>query len=104
MHGAAEDPNVLDSVDNKREADLSHGGCGSSSLRECIELLNNPQRNSPAPCHSRAILENESSPPQVMSPNVKESQPTAEQIATDSMPGNLSTAMKEEPAGSSTTG
>ena len=61
-HDAAEDPNVLDSVDNKREAVLSHGGCGSSSLRECIELLNNPQRNSPAPCHSGATLENKSSP------------------------------------------
>ena len=68
-HDAAEDPNVLDSVDNKREAVLSHGGCGSSSLRECIELLNNPQRNSLAPYHSGATLENKSSPSQVMSQN-----------------------------------
>ena len=63
-HDAAEDPNVLESVDNMREAVLSHGGCGSSSLRECIELLNNPQRNSSATCHSRATMENKSSPPQ----------------------------------------
>ena len=39
-HDAAEDPNVLESEENSREAGLSHGGCGSSSLRECIELLN----------------------------------------------------------------
>ena len=30
----------------------SHGGCGSSSLRECIELLSHPERKSPATCHS----------------------------------------------------
>ena len=94
-HDAAEDPNVLESVDNMREAGLSHGGSGSSSLRECIELVNNPHRNSPATCHSRATLESKSSPSQVMSPNVQESQPTAEQIAADSMPGNLSTLKKE---------
>ena len=38
-HDAAEDPNVLEPEENTREAVLSHGGCGSSSLRECIELL-----------------------------------------------------------------
>ena len=37
----------------------SHGGCGSSSLRECIELLNNTVRKAPAPCHSGVKLENE---------------------------------------------
>ena len=31
-HDAAEDPNVLEPEDNMREAVLSHGGCGSSSL------------------------------------------------------------------------
>ena len=50
-HDAAEDPNALESEENTREAVLSHGGCGSSSLRECIELLNNPQRKSLATCH-----------------------------------------------------
>ena len=95
-HDAAEDPNVLESEDNVRETVLSHGGCGSSSLRECIELLNNPQRKSPATCHSGANMENRSGPPQVMSPNVKESQPTADELAPDSMPGDLP-ALKEEP-------
>ena len=59
-HDAAEDPNVLESESNERETVLSHGGCGSSSLRECIELLNNPQRKSPATCHSGANMENRS--------------------------------------------
>ena len=58
-----------------REPVLSHGGCGSSSLRECIELLNNTERKAPATCHSGAKMENRSAPPQVMSPNVKEQSP-----------------------------
>ena len=95
-HDAAEDPNVLESEENSREAVLSHGGCGSSSLRECIDLLNNPQRKSPATCHSGPKMENRSGPPQVMSPNVEESQTTADQIASGSMPGDLPT-LKEEP-------
>ena len=51
-HDAAEDPNVLEPEGNKRESVLSHGGCGSSSLREYIDLLNNPERKAPATCHS----------------------------------------------------
>ena len=62
-HDAAEDPNVLEAAENTREAAFSHGGCGSSSLRECIELLNNPQRKSPATCHSGPKMENRSGPP-----------------------------------------
>ena len=73
-HDAAEDTNVLEPNDNSQATVLSHGGCGSSSLRECIELLNNPQRKSPATCHSGANMENRSGPRQVMSPNVKVSQ------------------------------
>ena len=66
-HDAAEDPNVLESEENLREAGLSHGGCGSSSLRECIELLNSSSHKSPATCHSGPKMENRSGPPQVMS-------------------------------------
>ena len=62
-HDASEDPNVLETGDTKREAVLSHGGCGSSSLRECIELLNNPVHKSSAPWHSGANMENRSGPP-----------------------------------------
>ena len=65
-HDAAEDPNVLESTDQPQETVLSHGGCGSSSLRECIGLLNNPQRKSPATCHSGANMENRSGPPQFL--------------------------------------
>ena len=81
-HDAAEDPSVLESEENTQEAVLSHGG--------------NPQRKSPATCHSGAKMENRSGPPQVMSPNVKESQTTADQIASDSMPDDLPT-LKGEP-------
>ena len=95
-HDAAEDPNDLEPEENTREAVLSHGGCGSSSLQECIELLNNPQRKSPATCHSGPKMENGSGPSQVMSPNVEESQTTADQIPSDLMPGD-SLMPKEEP-------
>ena len=88
-HDAAEDPNVLESEENLREAGLSHGGCGSSSLRECIELLNSSSHKSPATCHSGPKMENRSDPSQVMSPNVEESQTTADQIPSDLTPGDL---------------
>ena len=62
-HDAAEDPNVLEPEALTRESVLSHGGCGSSSLRECIELLNNTERKTPATCHSGPKVENRSGPP-----------------------------------------
>ena len=95
-HDAAEDPNVLESEGNARDAGLSHGGCGSSSLRECIELLNSISHKSPATCHSGAKTENEAAPPQVMSPNVEESQTTADQNPSDLTSGALRMP-KEEP-------
>ena len=83
-------------MESTRETVLSHGGCGSSSLRECIELLNNTERQAPAPCHSRVKMENRSDPRQVMSPNVEESQSTAKQTASGSVPSD-SSPLKEEP-------
>ena len=62
-HDAAEDPNVLEVGENTQESVLPHGGCGSSSLRECIELLNNTERRAPATCHSGPKMENRSGPP-----------------------------------------
>ena len=62
-HDAAEDPNVLESGENMQEPVLPHGGCGSSSLRECIELLNNTERKALATCHSGPKMENRSGPP-----------------------------------------
>ena len=41
-------------------------------------------------------MENRSGPPQVMSPSVKESQPTADEFVPDSKPGD-SSILKEEP-------
>ena len=60
---AAGDPNVLEPEGYTRESVLSHRGCGSSSLCECIELLNNTERKTPATCHSGPKMENRSGPP-----------------------------------------
>ena len=94
-HDASEDPNVLEPVSVKQEPGLSHGGCGSSSLRECIELLANTERNAPATLHSGANKDSTSGPPQVMSPNVEESQTTAQTITSGSVPSD-SPPLKEE--------
>ena len=75
---------------------LSHGGCGSSSLRECIELLSNTERNAPATLHSRVNKEKTSDPQQVMSPSVEERQTTAQVTTSGSMPSDTSLP-KEEP-------
>ena len=61
-HDATEDPSVLEPVEPMQKSVLSHGGCGSSSLRECIELLNNTERNAPATLDSRVKMENTSDP------------------------------------------
>ena len=81
-HDATEDPNVLESGENKREADLSHGGCGSSSLRECIELLNQAARNSPAASHSGPKLEKETGPPQLQVTSASRAEVTKEDLLT----------------------
>ena len=64
-HDATEGPCVSEPVDTTRKSALSHGGCGSSSLRECIELLNNTERNAPATFHSGVKIENRSNPRQI---------------------------------------
>ena len=48
-HDASEDPLVPDTPKLVPESTFSHGGCGSSSLRECLELLSH---NTPATLHS----------------------------------------------------
>ena len=47
------------------------GGYGSSSLKECIELLNTTNRNTPAPLDSG--IGDSAGPPQVMSPSMEKS-------------------------------
>ena len=59
-HDASENPSVPEPPNLVLKPDFSHGGCGSSSLRECIELLNNTERNAPAALHSRVKKENTS--------------------------------------------
>ena len=63
----------------------SHGGCGSSSLQECLDRLNRATSNTLALCHSGATTERLSNPPQVMSPNVEEEQ-IHDQQAHDTLP------------------
>ena len=50
----------LHTVGSKSDSDhalcSSHGGYGSSSLQECLNLLNQARSNSPAPCHSRVKI------------------------------------------------
>ena len=36
---------------------FSHGGYGSSSLQECLNLLSQAKSNSPAPCHSKVEID-----------------------------------------------
>ena len=61
-HDATENPVAQEPGGVAEELAPSHGGCGSSSLRECIELLNNTRHEAPAPCHSGVKLENETNP------------------------------------------
>ena len=52
-----------------------HGGCGSASLRECIEIALQQESATPATLHSGEGLGNMTNPPQVMSPKVEQNQP-----------------------------
>ena len=51
-HDASENPSVPETPNPVHTSAFSHGGCGSSSFRECIKLLNNTGRNAPATLHS----------------------------------------------------
>ena len=92
----AENPPVPETSEPTHMPSFSHGGCGSSSLRECIELLNYTRRNAPATLHSGVKEENPSDPLQVMSPNVEEKQTTANATVSGSMPSDTSVP-KDEP-------
>ena len=62
-HDATEEPQDIERPDPAHMPRFSHGGCGSSSLRECIELLNHTRGNSPATLHSGVKTEKKSDPP-----------------------------------------
>ena len=77
----------------------SHGGFGSSSLQECLDMdrLNLTRVDAPAPCHSGVKIEDSSNPPQVMSPNVGEEQVHDTMSASRLFPEDESQSrMKEE--------
>ena len=46
---------------------VSHRGFGSSSLRECLDGVNQARGSTPAPCHSGVVNEDSTSPPQKLS-------------------------------------
>ena len=72
------------------------GGIGSSSLKECIELLNATERNSPAPLDS-GISHETTDPPQVMSPNREGSLAEAENQPSSGSISQATSRVKEEP-------
>ena len=51
--------------DSRHMSSSSHGGYGSSSLQECLNLLSQVRRNSPVPCHSRVGIDETSNPQQI---------------------------------------
>ena len=66
FHDAAkESPDIPTNVPNLGHMPcFSHGGCGSSSLQECLNLFCHAKSNSPAPCHSGVESDKPSNPPQ----------------------------------------
>ena len=72
-HDASEEPVKKEDVDGTQSSLRSTGfqrGIASSSLKECIELLNATVCNSPAPLDS-GVGQKITDPPQVMSPNME---------------------------------
>ena len=65
-HDTLENPQIPGTPEPTHMPSFSHGDCGSSSLRECIELLNNTKRNTPATLHSGVKDEKTSDPQQEM--------------------------------------
>ena len=63
-HDAGEDPADTSKPEPEHMSGFSYGGCGRSSLRECLDLLNQTRSNSPAPCHSGVKTGKTSDPPQ----------------------------------------
>ena len=64
VHDVAEEsPDILTSKpDSGRMLGFFPGGFGSSSLQECLNLLNQARRNSLATCHSRVEVDKPSDP------------------------------------------
>ena len=72
-HDATEEPAKREETDDLQPELRStgfQGGYGSSSLKECIDLLNAKPRHTPAPLDS-GVDQDSVSPPQVMSPSME---------------------------------
>ena len=67
-HDAAEEPTRKEETDDialQQKSTDFQGGCGSSSLKECIELLNTTAQIAPAPLDS-GVGQNSTDPPQIL--------------------------------------
>ena len=101
LDAVEEAPKVPDNVsenkpDSGHTSSASHGGYGSASLQECLNMLNQARSNSPAPCHSGVDIDAKSDPPQVMSPNVEE-EPICDHDQVPDVPPEDSVLPKNEP-------
>ena len=72
------------------------GGFGSSSLKECIELLNATVCNSPAPLDS-GVGRKTTDPPQVMSPNMEGPSTEADAQPSSGSISQSASQVKDEP-------
>ena len=68
LDAVEEAPKVSDNVsenkpDSGHASSASHGGYGSASLQECLNVLNQARSNCPAPCHSGVDNDAKSDPP-----------------------------------------
>ena len=73
-HDAAEEPTRKEETDDialQQKSTDFQGGYGSSSLKECIELLNTTAKIAPAPLDS-GVGQNSTDPPQKQKANEKE--------------------------------
>ena len=66
-----------------------YGGCGSSSLQECLDRINQTRNTAPAPCHPGVRNDESSNPPQVMSPNVDREQIHDSEQVHDTLPKDV---------------
>ena len=71
-HDATEEPTRKEHTEPQLRPNDFQGGFGSSSLKECIEMLNATVCNSPAPLDS-GVGQKSAVPSQVMSPSVEDS-------------------------------
>ena len=98
-HDATEEPTRKEETEEPkpqpRPGDIQ-GGFGSSSLKECTELLNATVRNSPAPLDS-GVGRKTTVPSQVMSPNVEGSLAEADIPASSGSVSQATSRVKDEP-------